>query len=67
MADMVESYVGAMFIDSNFNFAEVQRFFDTHVVWFFKDMSIYDNFANSHPIVCITCDWFCISVILTQA
>lgn len=48
---MVESYVGAMFIDSNFNFGEVQRFFDTHIKWFFEDMSIYDDFANSHPIV----------------
>ncbi|KAF2838659.1 hypothetical protein M501DRAFT_1031732 [Patellaria atrata CBS 101060] len=49
LPDIVESYVGALFIDSNFNYGEVQRFFDTHIAWFFEDMSIYDTFANNHP------------------
>ncbi|KZF23112.1 hypothetical protein L228DRAFT_219379 [Xylona heveae TC161] len=49
LPDIVESYVGAVFVDSEFNFAEVQRFFDTHIRWFFEDMSIYDTFANNHP------------------
>ena len=49
MADMVEAYVGAMFIDSGFDFAVVQRFFDEHVKWFFEDMKIYDAYANNHP------------------
>lgn len=40
-----------MFVDSKFNYAEVQRFFDEHVQWFFEDMTIYDTFASNHPIV----------------
>ena len=51
LADMVESYVGAMFVDSEFNFAEVQRFFDKHMRSYFEDMSIYDTFAGNHPMV----------------
>lgn len=50
LADMVEAYIGAMFIDSNFNYAEVQRFFDEHIRKYFEDMTIYDTFANGHPI-----------------
>jgi endoribonuclease Dicer len=49
LPDIVEAYVGAMFVDSEFQYAEVQRFFDTHIKWFFEDMSIYDTFARSHP------------------
>ncbi|KAI9728236.1 MAG: Dicer-like protein 1 [Chrysothrix sp. TS-e1954] len=51
LADVVEAYVGAVFVDSQFNYAQVQRFFDSHVKWFFEDMSIYDAFANNHPVV----------------
>ncbi|EME40959.1 hypothetical protein DOTSEDRAFT_56023 [Dothistroma septosporum NZE10] len=49
LPDIIESYVGALFIDSDFNYAEVQRFFDIHIRWFFEDMKIYDTFANNHP------------------
>lgn len=38
-------------MDSNFNFAEVQRFFDEHIRAYFEDMAVYDAFANNHPIV----------------
>lgn len=51
LADMVESYVGAMFIDSDFNYGEVQKFFDMHIKPYFEDMTIYDSFANNHPMV----------------
>lgn len=47
----MESYIGAIFVDSEYNFAEVERFFDEHVRWFFEDMNIYDTFANNHPTV----------------
>ena len=51
LSDIVESYVGAMFVDSEFNFKEVERFYDDHIRWFFEDMSLYDNFAKNHPVV----------------
>ncbi|KAI4118772.1 MAG: hypothetical protein LQ345_001232 [Seirophora villosa] len=50
LADIVESFIGAMFVDSGFEFARVERFFDAHVRWFFEDMSVYDTFANRHPV-----------------
>lgn len=50
LPDVVEAYVGAIFIDSGFEYAVVQGFFDAHVRWFFEDMSIYDTFASNHPI-----------------
>jgi endoribonuclease Dicer len=46
---MLEAYVGAIFIDSDFDFNCVHRFFNTHIEPFFIDMSIYDDFADSHP------------------
>ena len=51
LSDVLEAYLGAVFVDSEFNFKEIERFFETHVRWFFEDMSIYDTFANSHPTV----------------
>lgn len=50
LADVVEAYVGAIFVDSEFNFSVVQEFFDMHLKPFFPDMSIYDEFANKHPL-----------------
>lgn len=38
-------------MDSEFNFREVERFFEQHIQWFFEDMKIYDAFANNHPTV----------------
>jgi endoribonuclease Dicer len=49
LSDVVESYIGAIFVDSGFNFGVVQKFFDTHFMPFFQDMRIYDTFANNHP------------------
>jgi hypothetical protein len=43
--------VGALFVDSNFDYNEVQKFFDKHMKPYFEDMSIYDTFANNHPTV----------------
>ncbi|KAL8832795.1 MAG: hypothetical protein Q9170_004740 [Blastenia crenularia] len=50
LADIIESYLGAVFVDSEFNFGEIERFFNDHIRWFFEDMSIYDTFANNHPV-----------------
>ncbi|KAF4555624.1 Dicer-like protein [Elsinoe fawcettii] len=51
LADIVEAYIGAMFLDSNFDYNQVQKFFDMHMLPYFEDMEIYDTFANDHPIV----------------
>lgn len=49
LPDIIESFVGAMFIDSDFDYNVVHEFFNTHMRWYFEDMSIYDTFANAHP------------------
>jgi len=51
LPDILEAYIGAIFVDSNFNYGEVQRFFDEHIKYFFENMTIYDTFANNHPTV----------------
>lgn len=48
---MVEAYLGAVFVDSNFRFEEVEVFFQQHIKPYFHDMAIYDTFANRHPTV----------------
>jgi endoribonuclease Dicer len=54
LPDIVEAYVGAIFVDSEYNYSEVERFFDQHIKWYFSDMSIYDTFANKHPTTFLT-------------
>ena len=49
LADLVESYLGAVLVDSGFNFREIEKFFEKHVKWFFQDIEAYDSFANRHP------------------
>ncbi|WPH04698.1 dsRNA-specific nuclease [Acrodontium crateriforme] len=49
LADIVESYIGALFVDSDFDYGEVQRFFDRNMKPFFDNMSLYDGFADHHP------------------
>jgi endoribonuclease Dicer len=48
---MVEAYLGAIFIDSDFNFEVVEEFFRKYILVYFEDMSMYDTFANKHPTV----------------
>jgi endoribonuclease Dicer len=47
LADVVEAYVGAMFVDSEFDFSVVQKFFDMHIKAFFTDVSLYDDFGTN--------------------
>ena len=54
LPDIVEAYVGAIFVDSEYEYKEVERFFDEHIKWYFTDMSIYDTFANKHPTTFLT-------------
>ena len=51
LPDIVEAYIGAIFVDSEYNFHEVEKFFDAHIKHFFEDMNLYDSYANSHPTV----------------
>lgn len=52
--DVLEAYVGAMFVDSGYDYTTVQRFFAAHVVPYFSDMHMYDTFANKHPVTFCT-------------
>ncbi|KAJ5177896.1 uncharacterized protein N7500_000595 [Penicillium coprophilum] len=49
LPDMLEAYLGAIFVDSGFDFSVIEAFFKKHILPFFHDMSIYDTFANRHP------------------
>lgn len=48
---MVEAYLGAIFVDSGFDFEVIESFFAKHIKPYFEDMSLYDTFANKHPTV----------------
>ncbi|KAI1081615.1 hypothetical protein F5B20DRAFT_588229 [Whalleya microplaca] len=50
LPDIVESFVGALFVDSKYDYNQVQHFFDTYVRPYFEDMHLYDTFANKHPV-----------------
>lgn len=54
LPDIVEAYIGAVFVDSEYDYSEVERFFNEHVRWYFTDMSIYDTFANRQPVTLLT-------------
>ena len=49
LSDLVESTLGAMLIDSDFDYTTIERFFETHVKPFFEDISLYDGFASMQP------------------
>lgn len=51
LADVIEAYVAAIFVDSEFDFNAVQHFFDLHLKPFFEDMTLesYENFSSNHP------------------
>ncbi len=50
LADVVEAYVGAIFVDSAFDYGAVRDFFRRHVQPFFEDLAAYDTYAASHPV-----------------
>ena len=49
LSDLVESYLGAVIVDSEFDYGEAEAFFKKHILWFFEDIEIYDGFASNHP------------------
>ncbi|KAL0933130.1 RNase3 domain protein [Colletotrichum truncatum] len=50
LSDVVEAYIGAVFVDSRYDFGEVRKFFDKNIRPFFNDMALYDSFASGHPV-----------------
>lgn len=50
LADTIEALVGAMFVDSKYDYGVVQRFFRCFIAPYFRDMSLYDTFASKHPV-----------------
>ncbi|KAI0396321.1 hypothetical protein F5Y17DRAFT_456050 [Xylariaceae sp. FL0594] len=54
LPDIVEAYVGAVFVDSEYSYDEVLRFFHTHVMPFFQDIHLYDTYANNHPVTLLS-------------
>lgn len=54
LPDIVEAYIGAIFVDSQYSYDVVKTFFDMHVLPFFLDMRIYDTYANKHPVTFLT-------------
>ncbi|TQN73169.1 Dicer-like protein 1 [Colletotrichum shisoi] len=54
LSDVVEACIGAIFIDSGYDYNHVRVFFDTHIRPFFTDMALYDSFASRHPVTNLT-------------
>ncbi|KAL7269242.1 Dicer-like protein 1 [Rhizina undulata] len=54
LPDVLEAFIGAIFVDSEFDYSVVEKFFDTYIIPYFVDMSIYDNFAGQHPTTFLT-------------
>ncbi|KAF4966379.1 hypothetical protein FSARC_5949 [Fusarium sarcochroum] len=49
-ADSMEALLGAIFVDSEYNYLVVENFFTKFVKPYFEDMTLYDTFANNHPV-----------------
>ncbi|KAK9494381.1 hypothetical protein V1508DRAFT_367147 [Lipomyces doorenjongii] len=49
LADCMEATLGAVLIDSDFNFSEVQSFFDRLVRPYFEDFTPYETYVSHHP------------------
>jgi endoribonuclease Dicer len=50
LPDLVEAIIGAMFVDSEYDFGVVRRFTEQHIFPFFRDMAKYDTLASTNPI-----------------
>lgn len=65
LPDIVEAYIGALFVDSEYDFSRVEEFFESHIKWYFKDMSIYDSYAKKQPVTNLA-NFFQISMCCTN-
>ncbi|KAF7560238.1 hypothetical protein G7046_g3900 [Stylonectria norvegica] len=50
LPDIVEALIGAMFVDSQYNYGIVDEFFKRFILPFFENMALYDTFASKHPV-----------------
>jgi endoribonuclease Dicer len=50
LPDIVEAIVGAMFVDSGYNYDVVRTFAETRILPYFKDMNRYSQFGHRHPV-----------------
>lgn len=53
LPDIMEAIIGAMFVDSKYDYTVVLRFFDSFVRPYFEDMALYDSFARNHPVTAL--------------
>jgi endoribonuclease Dicer len=56
LADVIEAYAAAIFVDAEFDFSVVQHFFDKHLKPYFENMELpsYETFASNHPTTRMT-------------
>lgn len=54
LPDVLEAFIGALFVDSEFDYSRVEDFFDKYIRPYFVDMSLYDDFAGQHPTTFLT-------------
>lgn len=50
LGDIIEAYIGAIFVDSQFDFITVQNFFQMRILPYFVDMRAYDTYASKQPV-----------------
>ncbi|KPM36518.1 Dicer-like protein 1 [Neonectria ditissima] len=50
LPDIVEAFIGAMFVDARYDYGVVVAFFARFVQPYFEDMALYDTFAKRHPV-----------------
>ncbi|KAG5939705.1 hypothetical protein E4U59_002941 [Claviceps monticola] len=54
LSDVLEAVVGAIFVDSKYNYQAVQNFFDKCILPYFRDMSLYDMYAAGNAVTVLT-------------
>ncbi|KAF8247196.1 hypothetical protein K440DRAFT_584862 [Wilcoxina mikolae CBS 423.85] len=54
LPDILEAFIGAIFVDSEFDYGIVETFFRAHIRPYFVDMTLYDDFAGQHPTTFLT-------------
>ncbi|KAL8339952.1 hypothetical protein RB601_006198 [Gaeumannomyces tritici] len=50
LPDVLEAYVGALFVDAGYDYGAVEAFWAEHVRPWFADMAAYDTYSAHHPV-----------------